>query len=113
MLYRGISSRLILGISVGHMNISRGKLEVLKRLLQHSKHKFHAADFNLIVATIIMEEESFISSRIMANATNLTGQKIAEQYGCLSSVQLHQAANEVRGNSSSRSSSKVGTRFPK
>lgn len=91
--------------------MDQDRTEVLRKLLQHQKPELHTPDFNLIVNSIIMKESVFGMSRIMCNATERDGCRMAEKYGALTGTQLQVALDDVQNNHSRQYSSQPAARY--
>jgi len=94
-------------------HLSRGRKEVFRKLLQHSKPSFHASTFNLIVQNMMMKEDMSASTKMHCNVKSLDGFRMSEKHGAMTSEALQRAIHACRRNASVQHSSKGEHQFLK
>ena len=91
--------------------MTRNKITVLKDLLRNQKPEMQLPEFQLIINNIIMKDNVFQKSRILASTRKSEGKRMAELYSTMSISQVQGAVTDIRQNNSRQYSSNVGSRF--
>jgi hypothetical protein len=92
-------------------HLSRKRLDVMRKLLQHRKPVFHGPMFNLMVSNLIMKETIFVSACIQANVKRSDGSALANSIANMTAAQLTKAILAARKNSSSQHSTATASRY--
>jgi hypothetical protein len=77
-------------------HLSRDRLGVLRKYLQHRKHAFHAPMFNLIVENLVMKQTIFQKTQMFCNIKAADQTTMGEKYGSMSANELERAIHDVR-----------------
>ena len=97
----------------GARHISRQRLVVLRKYLQHRNPAFHGAMFNLIVENLIMKETIFLQAKIQCNVKQSENLSMGNIYGAMSSVDLEKAISNVRNHLPAQHSKSGANQFLK
>jgi len=93
--------------------LSRNRLDVLRKFLQHQKPCFHFPMFNLIVENCIMKQTMFNSAKMYCNVKCSNGYTMGHKYGEMTSKALERAIMDARQNSSVQHSAAGEAQFLK
>ena len=100
-------------LSRNKKHMSRNRLAILRKFLQHGNRNFHIPLFNLIVENLIMKESIFQSTRMYCNIQANQESKMGEKFGAMTARQLNKAIEDVQGNRSVQHSSAAEHQFLK
>ena len=93
--------------------MSRNRLDVMQKFLQHRQPIFHSPRFNLIVENLIMKEQVFQSTRMYCSMKHADGSSMADKYGAMTSKELQNAIQAAQQDHGSRHSTKPENRYLK
>ena len=93
--------------------MSRNRLGVMQKFLQHRNPVFHSPRFNLIVENLIMKEQIFQSTCVYCSVKHSDGSSMADRYGTMTSDDLQNAITAAQQDHGSRHSSKPANRYLK